>query len=101
MEYNTCIGEILGTFIFVYVAITESDPIRIAVALFIGIIIAMAFGSKGFLNPAVALGTYGKDQLNEGNTVSGRDTTLYIGCELLGVLIALGFVYLKNQLDKK
>ena len=90
------IGEALGMFVFVYIALTQSDPITIAVGLFIGIVIAVTFKSKAFLNPAIALASYGK-----GDNISGDECAFYIGGELVGAAAALGiFMLFKNQITQ-
>ena len=90
------IGEALGMFVFVYIALTQSDPITIAVGLFIGIVIAATFKSKAFLNPAIALASYGT-----GDNVTGDQCAFYIGGELVGAGAALAvFMLFKNQITK-
>lgn len=100
---KTCesIGEILGTFVFVYVALTQSEPLTIAVGLFVGMMIAISFGSKGYLNPGIAIGDYSKNQVLTKEGITGTDTMSYIGSELLGVMFAVIAVYIKNQTSNK
>jgi glycerol uptake facilitator-like aquaporin len=89
------IGETIGTFIFVYIALTNpTDPVAIAVGLFIGILIAITFKSNAYLNPATALANYAN-----GN-IKGDETCAYIGAELAGVLLSLGLFYLYTNQNK-
>ena len=98
MKSCECIGEVLGTFLFVYIALTQTEPLIIATGMFVGMMIAISLGSKGYLNPGTAIGEYSQGQvLATENSINGRDTTSYIGCELLGVVLAVILVYLKNE----
>ena len=98
MKTSECVGEILGMFVFIYIALTQTEPLIIVTGLFVGIMIAASFGSKAYLNPGIAIGDYSKDQIIKSeNQITGRDTTSYIGCELLGVVLAVILVYIQNE----
>lgn len=89
------VGEAIGMFVFVYIALTSSDPIQIAVALFIGILIAATFKSNAYLNPGIAIGSYADGR------VSGDVTAKYVGSELIGVALALGALYVQKNCESK
>jgi glycerol uptake facilitator-like aquaporin len=91
------IGEALGTFVFVYIALTQTEPITIAVGLFVGILIAMTFRSKSFLNPGIAIGNYFGaycDPDNKSKYITGDEAVKYIGAEFVGVALSLAVFYM-------
>jgi glycerol uptake facilitator-like aquaporin len=85
------VGEAIGMFVFVYIALTQTEPITIAIALFIGILIAITFKSKAYLNPGIAIADYVR------GSMTGDETIKYIGAELSGVALSLGLLYLYNN----
>lgn len=97
MKSCESIGEILGTFVFVYIALTQTEPLTIAVGLFVGIMIAVSFGSKAYLNPGIAIGDYSRNEVLKQEGTNGTDAMSYIGSELLGVVLAVIVVYVQNQ----
>lgn len=98
MKTSECIGEVLGMFVFVYIALTQTEPLIIVTGFFVGIMIAASLGSKSYLNPGIVVGSYAEEKLKESaNNDNGRDAISYIGCELLGVVLAVLLVYIKNE----
>ena len=87
------IAEAVGSFIFFAIVLQkgeEKHPTMIAVALFIGILVA-SIASPAFLNPAISIMA-----LMEGK-ITGIETISFIVAELIGALIAvLWFNYYTN-----
>jgi len=85
--------------VFIYIALTHTEPLIIVTGLFVGMMIAASLGSKSYLNPGFVIGDYAQGELVEGgNSVDGRDATSYIGCELIGVVLAIILVHIKNEM---
>jgi glycerol uptake facilitator-like aquaporin len=101
MKTAECIGEVLGMFVFVYIALTQKEPLIIVTGLFVGIMIAASFGSKSYLNPGVVIADYGRSQITKSESGSsdftGREATSYIGCELLGAVLAIILTYIQHE----
>ncbi len=85
------LSEGLGTFILCIVILANGDPIMIAVALLIGILIAN-IASPAHLNPAVTL-----MKLLEGK-VTNNEAMLLVGSQLAAAVLA---VYWWNQVGNK
>lgn len=98
MKTSECIGEVVGMFVFVYIALTQKEPLVIVIGLFIAIMISVSFGSKSYLNPGIVIGDYAKDKISQSDTnnMTGQDAIGYIGCELLGVVLAVLLVHLQK-----
>lgn len=80
--YGEYVAEGLGTFVFLTIILTKKDPVMIAVALLIGILIA-TIASQGHLNPAVT----GMVYANGG--ISGSKAVGYIVAQVVAAVAAV------------
>ena len=87
---NTYLSEALGSFVFFLIVLATGDPIMMAVALLIGILVA-SLGSQGHLNPAITA-----MRLMTGE-MAQEEGLKYIGAQLLGAFVAVQWY---NQLKK-
>jgi glycerol uptake facilitator-like aquaporin len=87
------VGEFVGTFVFVliillsifYLKKTGNDffiPLFVAIGLFVGILICLALGGVGHLNPAVSTMSLVKGDLT-GDVFLG-----YILCQVIAAILA-------------
>lgn len=97
---RSLLAEFIGTFFFVTVILVLTSQFvgNIAVALLIGLGLAVAIyfvgaASKGSLNPAVTLALYSRGDL------AGSTAVLYIIAELFGAMLA--FVWWSYIFGKK
>jgi aquaporin Z len=74
--------EFLGTFLFLSVVAATSQPVLIALALLLVLLLGGSI-SGGHFNPAVSIMVWAKGAL------SGADTAAYIFAQVLGGLSAL------------
>jgi glycerol uptake facilitator-like aquaporin len=89
---NTYLSEALGSFVFFLIILTTGDKLMIAVALFIGILLAIAGGSRGQLNPMVTFMTF-----MQGNMASD-EALYYVGAQLVGAFAAVKWY---EQINKR
>jgi glycerol uptake facilitator-like aquaporin len=91
--YGEYIAEGLGTFVFLTIILTRKDPVMIAVALLIGILIA-TIASQGHLNPAVT----GMVYLNNG--ITGDKAVGYIAAQVIAAIAAVQWTKFHGGLNK-
>ena len=80
---NTYLSEALGSFVFFLIILATGDKFMIPVALFIGILIALAGGAQAHLNPAVT------SMMLMTGKVDSNEAMWYVGAQLLGAFAAV------------
>ena len=88
---NTYLSEALGSFVFFMIILATGDPIMIAVALLIGILIA-SVASQAHLNPAVTLMKFMTGDVKQ------EEALMYVGAQLVGAFAAVQWF---NAMKKK
>jgi len=79
---NVYLAEALGSFVFFSIVLSKPDPLMIAVALLVGILIS-SIASQSHLNPAVTVMS-----LMEGK-VKTDEAAGYIMSQLVGAIVAV------------
>ena len=88
---NIPAAEFIGTFILVFVILQTSNPIYIAAALFVAILLIASI-SGGHVNPAVSIAVFLKGGIRADQLIE------YIIPQILGGISAF---YVYNYLNKK
>lgn len=82
-EIRACLGELIGTFVFISVILFVGQPIPIVIALLAAIYFCTKL-SKQSMNPAVSM------ILGINGTLQWWECLMYIAIECVGALAAFG-----------
>ena len=76
------IAEAVGSFVFFVIVLSKGDPVNVAVALLIGILIA-TIASQGHLNPCISAMAYMQGKFSADETIG------YIASQLIAAIAAV------------
>lgn len=88
---NTYLSEALGSFVFFLIILATGDKLMIAVALFVGILLAIAGGSQAHLNPMVTFMTFIQGKM------ASDEAMYYVGAQLVGAVAAVKWYEQMNK----
>jgi glycerol uptake facilitator-like aquaporin len=80
--FSVYVAEAVGSFVFFVIVLSKGEPVKVAVALLIGILIA-TIASQGHLNPGISAMAYMQGKFTADETIG------YVAAQLIAAIAAV------------